>query len=103
MFDLVKHLKHQRYWSEKTFGPGARTQGIINHILSELEEIDESHGDLEEWIDVVILAFDGAWRSGYSALEIVTMLQAKQLKNERREWPDWRQFTRGEAIEHIKK
>lgn len=49
-------------WSEKTFGPGMRTEGITAHIRKELLEIEEDPNSLEEWIDVMILAFDGAWR-----------------------------------------
>ena len=89
-------------WSEKTFGPGDRTKGVIDHIRKELAEIEAAPGDLEEWIDVIILAFDGAWRSGASPLQIVEALIAKQAKNEARTWPDWRSLPTDVAIEHIR-
>ena len=101
-FDLVKHLYRQREFSEKTYGPGNRTHGVIDHIKKELVEIQNDPFDLIEWIDVVLLAFDGAWRSGYSPEEIVAALEAKQTKNENRKWPDWRTAKLGEAITHIK-
>ena len=101
-FDLISHLIRQKSWSEKTFGPGDRTAGVIDHIRKELVEIEASPGDLEEWIDVVILAFDGAWRSGHSPRAIVAGLVAKHAKNEGRDWPDWRTQPTDKAIEHLK-
>lgn len=95
-FDLVAHLAHQREWSATTFGPaGCRTPedptaGVRDHLARELAEVSGDPGDLEEWIDVVILAFDGAWRAGHEPEEIVSALIAKQAKNEARSWPDWR-------------
>ena len=100
-FDFMQHLQHQREWSIKTFGPGERSQGIVDHIRKELDEIETSPFDLTEWIDVVILALDGAWRAGYSPDEIIAALVAKQAKNESRKWPDWRTAAPGKAIEHI--
>lgn len=99
-FDLVKHLKRQTEFSEKTFGPGKRTEGVVNHIRKELEEILKDPQDLSEWVDVVILAFDGAWRHGFTAEQVVAALVAKQDKNEKRVWPDWRNFSEDQAIEH---
>jgi hypothetical protein len=97
------HLQRQINWSTKTFGPGDRTYGIINHIRKELIEIEDSNGlDLEEWIDVIILAVDGAWRAGANPEEIIAMWKYKQSKNEQREWPDWRMFNNGEPIEHVR-
>jgi dATP/dGTP diphosphohydrolase len=100
--DLRWHLYRQRTWSLKTFGPGPRTAGVIDHIRKELTEIEASPSDLGEWIDVVILAFDGAWRAGYSPEQIVAALHAKQERNEAREWPDWRTQSPDRAIEHVR-
>lgn len=99
-FDLVKHLRRQREFSERTFGPGRRVDGVCDHIGKELAEIKESDGDLSEWVDVILLALDGAWRSGATPEEIVHALSAKQTKNEGRTWPDWRTAKPGTAIEH---
>jgi hypothetical protein len=63
-------------------------------------EIEADPGDLKEWIDVTILALDGAWRSGASPAEIVAAIVAKQTKNEGRVWPDWRTADPNKAIEH---
>jgi hypothetical protein len=96
------HLQHQRDWSTQTFGPGDRTIGIMAHIEKEFAEILLDPTDGKEWCDVVILALDGAWRAGMQPQEIIDWLIEKQSINERREWPDWKTFTNGEAIEHIK-
>lgn len=98
--DLVTHLHRQRVWSNKTFGPGHRTGGVLDHIRKELKEIETEPLELSEWIDVVILAFDGAWRAGHSPEEIAAALEAKQTRNEGRQWPDWRTMPHDKAIEH---
>lgn len=101
-FDFSAHLQRQREFSEKTFGPGQRTQGVIDHIRKELVEIEEAPGDLSEWIDVVILALDGAWRIGASPDAIIAALAGKQAENEARQWPDWRRAAPDKAIEHFR-
>ena len=99
-FDFEAHLARQAAWSEQTFGPGSRAQGVVDHIRKELEEIEADPGDLKEWVDVVILALDGAWRAGFTPQEIIDALVAKQSKNEGRTWPDWRTVDPSKAIEH---
>jgi hypothetical protein len=101
-FDLRAHLERQAAWSERTFGPGSRAAGVVDHIRRELHEIEADPGDLKEWIDVVILALDGAWRSGATPDEIIAALVAKQAKNEARAWPDWRTAPPDKAIEHVR-
>lgn len=99
-FDILAHLQRQREFSERTFGPGARTAGVCDHIRKELKEIEANPVDLTEWIDVVILALDGAWRAGGSPQQIIDAIVAKQTKNEGRTWPDWRTVPADKAIEH---
>lgn len=99
-FNLHAHLQRQRAFSEKTFGPGARTKGVIDHIRKELKEIEADPTDISEWIDVAILALDGAWRAGFTPEQIIQTLVAKQDKNEARTWPDWRTMSEDQAIEH---
>lgn len=110
VYDLVEHLHRQIPFSERTFGPTARTHGIIDHIRKELNEIEQHPGDLEEWIDVALLAFDGAWRClradkpeeirHYSPEDVANMLRYKLEKNIERNWPDWREVGQDKAIEH---
>lgn len=97
----VIHLDHQRQWSRDTFGPGPRTAGVLDHIRKELAEIEADPTDLTEWVDLIILAFDGAWRHGAEPSEIIAAIKAKQARNESRSWPDWRTAEPGKAIEHI--
>lgn len=96
------HLARQRQFSETTFGPGARTEGVIDHIRKELREISADPSDLTEWVDVVILAFDGAWRAGWQPQQIIDEIIAKQERNEARAWPDWRTADPNKAIEHVR-
>lgn len=99
-FDLIAHLHRQQDFSLRTFGPGPRTKGVCDHIRKELDEIEADPADADEWIDVVLLALDGLWRSGVSPREAARRLDAKQTKNEGRRWPDWRTMSPDKAIEH---
>lgn len=118
-FDLKAYLQRQRVFSWETFGPPDRVSnkddvgrrsdavyyghGCVEHIKKELAEIASCHGkDVEEWIDVIILAFDGALRSGYDPQMIIDALAYKAEKNRNRTWPDWRTTEPGQPIEHIR-
>lgn len=96
------YLDRQRAWSENTFGPYPRLAGVVDHIRKELVEVVDSGNDLSEWVDVLMLAFDGACGTGASSQKIIDALQAKLTVNERREWPDWRTADRTKAIEHVR-
>lgn len=108
-YDLLVHLRRQMIFSQGAFGPGKRTQGIIDHIKKELIEVeseamqDGTAGDeLEEWIDLVLLALDGAWRCANTVEDVVKALSRKLVKNENRQWPDWRTADPEKAIEHVR-
>jgi hypothetical protein len=101
-YDLVKHLERQRSFSLNTFGPGARTKGVTDHIEKELEEIRKQPDDLIEWVDVILLSLDGAWRTGATSEEIAKAIEAKLTKNENRAWPDWQTADPDKAIQHVK-
>lgn len=94
------HIARQSEFSARTFGPGTRTAGVLDHIAKELDEIRNAPTDLSEWADVIILAFDGAWRTGAAPQDIIDAIVAKQEKNESRDWPDWRGQDPDKAIEH---
>jgi len=88
-------------WSRETFGPGDRLRGVLAHIRKELSEIEREPSDIEEWIDVVMLAMDGAWRvAGADGEAFVSALLAKHEKNIGRIWPDWRTASNDAPIEH---
>lgn len=104
-YDLVTHLHRQKKFSEETFGPAGHRKtpaGLIEHISKELKEIEADPHDIMEWIDVVILALDGAWRFGYTPEEIAAALADKLAINEKREWPDWHTQPTDRCIEHIR-
>lgn len=98
------HIAHQRDWSTATFGPREKRGplGPLAHIRKEVEEVAEDPSVLEEWVDVIILAFDGAWRAGHEPQAIIDAVKAKQAKNEARTWPRWQNFPEDEAIEHLR-
>ncbi|XAI97069.1 pyrophosphohydrolase [Dolichospermum phage Dfl-JY45] len=101
-YDLVAHLVRQQAWSRKTFGPGDRAAAILDHIRKELAEVAANPRSVEEWIDIAMLALDGAWRSGASTQEVAEALRWKLTVNESRTWPDWRAAEPGRAIEHVR-
>jgi dATP/dGTP diphosphohydrolase len=89
-------------WSKETFGPGRRTAGISDHIRRELKEIAEDPEELDEWVDIILLAIDGACRAGHKGEKIVAGILSKHMKNVGRDWPDWRTMSEDEAIEHVR-
>ena len=99
-YDLVAHLEKQSEFSLETFGPGPRVRMVVDHIRAELIEIEASPTDVYEWIDVAMLAFDGAWRAGHSPAAIAAALGTKLAKNITRTWPDWRTHDPDQAIKH---
>ena len=100
-FDLVRHIHRQVRFSKRTFGPGAHVAGILDHIRKELAEIEAAPADVYEWVDLILLGLDGAWRAGFEPEEICRVIAAKQVKNETRKWPDWRTADLDKAIRHV--
>jgi hypothetical protein len=111
--DLKQHLIRQMAFSHATFGPGTRTNGVIDHIRKELVEVSDANGDISEWVDIVILALDGLTRQlAFSTQDgsrhdpdrvadtACRIIIDKQTRNEARVWPDWRKAEPDKAIEH---
>lgn len=88
-------------WSQQAIGPGQRTEGLLKHIQKELDEIRAKPDDLEEWIDVINLAIDGATRRGFSGQQIIHGLLDKFMKLQDRNWP--KNISEAEPVEHLKK
>jgi hypothetical protein len=95
-------LRELAAWSRETFGPGQRTDAVLDHLAKELEEVRAAPEDASEWADVLLLAFDGAARAGHSPEEIIEALWTKYSVNTTRTWPDWRTQDPTKAIEHVR-
>ncbi|WP_257828610.1 DUF550 domain-containing protein [Burkholderia glumae] len=100
-FDMHAFLRRQRAFSARTFGPGRLTARVCDHIRKELTEVEAAPDDLREWVDVILLGLDGAWRTGATPEQITAALAAKLATNEGRTWPDWRACDPDRAIEHV--
>lgn len=103
---LVNFFDQRSQWSERSFGPRDRYGGgtrVVKHIRKELKEIEAKPDDLEEWIDIILLAMDGAWRSaGADGKAFVEKLHEKQMVNFHRTWPDWRTLAPDQVAEHVR-
>lgn len=98
----AERIERQREWSTRSFGPDRRTEGILRHIAKECDEVRAEPESLEEWVDIAILALDGAWRAGHEPQAVIDRLVAKQEENFTRSYPDWRTLTEDDPIEHIR-
>ena len=101
-FDLIAHLHRQREFSYRTFGEELNLGRVISHLRKEIEEVAADSKDIFEWIDLMILTMDGAYRSGHSPEQIVAALEEKQSINETRKWPDPTTIPLGQPVEHIR-
>lgn len=113
MINLEEHLHRQIAFSKATFGPGRRTEGVLDHITKEIEEVRNAQDNNErskEWVDLVILSLDGLlreisasapnWGLNNVAAHATDLINSKQIENELRTWPDWRTADPDKAIEH---
>ena len=102
--DIIEHIRRKNKFSIKTFGPldSDRINSIIDHLKKELIEVENDPYSLEEWIDIIALALDGAHRAGYTPEEVIKCLEEKQEIVEQRKYPDWRTCDPNKAIEHIR-
>lgn len=99
---FTDYVEEQKEWALETFGPGDDISGLLEHIKKEVKEIEQAPQDVEEWIDIIILAIEGAWRSGAKPWFIEQTLEHKLEKNRARKWPDLDSIKAGEPIEHLK-
>lgn len=101
---VVSDLEFQRKWSDDTFGKGARTTGVLKHIEKEIQEVRESPDDVFEWVDLIILAIDGATRRGISPKALIRAYHAKMIENVLRDWPEPPPggFPEDVAVEHVR-
>lgn len=99
---FIALLERKQEFSLNTFGPGARLEGVLDHIEKEIGEIRANPGDIYEWVDVIALAMDGALRQGHSPYALLVAIVEKQMKVEGRKYPDWRTADPTKGIEHIR-
>lgn len=97
---LETYLERQREWSRKVFGSGKRTLGLLQHIEKEIVEVKQNPEDVMEWVDIIILALDGAWRAGYTPEQVAEALSKKQAINFARTWPN--PVSEDMAVEHTR-
>lgn len=97
--DLAQFWYAAEEWSLATFGEGYRDTALIKHIRKELIEIEDDPKNLEEWCDLVLLAFDGIRRAGHSYEMFVNQLHDKHEINKARTWgePD-----ENGTVEHVR-
>jgi len=100
MSTFEDYLARHWTWSRAAFGSGRQTNGILEHLGKELAEIRTRPDDLVEWVDVMILAFDGYLRHGGSVDGLMRDLEAKQAENLARRWPPPGDGER--AVEHLR-
>lgn len=63
---FLDYLLRHREWGFFTFGSpddGRNSLGPLDHIKKEIKEIEDGKNDLKEWIDLIILSFDGLLRT----------------------------------------
>ena len=78
-------------WAKKTFKDSS-ISSTIAHLRDEIDEIEESPDEIEEWADVIILYMNAAYYSGHSMDDILIAVHKKFEKNKNRSWgePDER-------------
>lgn len=101
--NIIDYMRRQLEFSRETFGPGKFKDSIINHIILECEEARNAAPphDLDEWVDILTLAFTGAMRAGYTPLDIMRSLESTLERNKRRKWPLPK--NENDPIEHVRK
>jgi hypothetical protein len=90
-------------WSKKVIGPNRSPKGLADHIRKELLEIEAKPEDLVEWVDVAMIAMDGAARfAGANGAAFVRTMREKHEANLARDWPDWKTVDPDVPIEHVR-
>ena len=87
---FLNFLDNVKKFNNKTFGGFTleeKASSLVKHIRAECVEIEENPTDLDEWIDVVILAMDALLRAE-EPHEILRRWANKMAKNASRDWPE---------------
>jgi hypothetical protein len=101
--DLAAFFDAKAAWARGTFGDHLTPSAILGHLRKELDEIERDPADLVEWVDLVLLAIDGAHRfAGADGRAFVAALLAKHAANTRREWPPIGSIDPTRPVEHVR-
>lgn len=68
-------LERQRRVSAQFLGPHQRHQGYVDRIIKKAVDIHHSPGALTLIADLILLAFDLAWRNGASPAQIISLIE----------------------------
>jgi hypothetical protein len=102
LMNIKEYVEQQINWSKSTFADHPNLDSILSHIEEEIAEIRENPTDPYEWIDIIILALEGAWRiAGLTPEEVALYLRSKQEINSQRSWPDITTYPKGKPIGHL--
>lgn len=103
-FNFAEYLHRQWKFSQEISGPGERTKIVSDYIRAALSELQCMASETErqrKWIDVVMLALDGALRADLSPEEIVFEMVFAQKSKEQR-ISDAGFADPNKAIEHVR-
>ena len=98
-FDLISFLNDKKAHSDEVFS-NQTVEGVIDHIKEEIQEVENNTYDPEEWIDLLLLSFDGALKAGFTPMQITDTLDKKFFKNKQRKWDQ--SSDDGKKIKHLK-
>src|SRR5690242_2810902 len=86
MSEFLNFLEDKKRWSYRTFGEGYKLEKICKHIEAELVEVRQTPTDLYEWVDLILLALDGALRVAKSPMAVLVAIYKKHQINVDRRW-----------------
>jgi hypothetical protein len=91
-------------FSDRAFGPPSIRGpiGPLKHLEKEAREAQAAPADVVEYADCLLLVFDAARRAGFTIYDLFDAAIAKNERNERRTWPDWRGLDPNDSIEHVR-
>lgn len=71
-FDLVAHIRRQREFSLRVFGPGHTGESIRKAATA-----IQAESGLDKWAGLVMAILDGAWRAGHEPDQIALAIAAR--------------------------
>lgn len=91
----------QGEWSQSVFGSDRERgpRGPLLHLAKEVQEALANPDDLEEYADLIFLAFDSCRRAGFTYDELVDKCFEKLEKNKKRKWS---KPVTDEPVEHVR-